>query len=101
MITRQVRSNNPGLTLIALSRTPVPADLPYLVLLCADQGQIDKPRLRRNKTLHLRAHRARIEIMDNIKPGRIVDEAFMCLAVGGRDDFRVGRLWNTLRRLFD
>jgi len=29
--------------------------------------------------------------VDNIKPGRVVDETFMRLAIGGRDDFRIGR----------
>src|ERR1700694_105206 len=97
MITRQVRSNNSGVKL-ALSRAPVarPSGSSLLVLLHADQGQIDKPRLRRNKTLHLRAHRARIEIVDNVKPGRVVDETFMRLAIGGRDRLGIGALRNRL-----
>jgi hypothetical protein len=52
-------------------------------LLHAHQRQIDEPGLRRNKTLDLRAHRAGIEIVDDVEPGGIVDEPLMRLAVGG------------------
>ena len=52
-------------------------------LLHADQGQIDEPRLRRDESLDLRAHRARIEVVNDEEPGRIVDQPLMGLAIGG------------------
>ena len=65
-------------------------------LLHAHQRQIDEPRLRRNKTLDLRAHRAGIEIVDDVEPGGIVDEPLMRLAIGGRDRLRIGRFRDRL-----
>src|SRR5437660_8131119 len=65
-------------------------------LLHAHQRQIDEPRLRRNKTLDLRAHRAGIEIVDDVEPRGIVDEPLMRLAIGGRDRRRIGRFRDRL-----
>src|SRR4029077_3166423 len=58
-------------------------------LLQADQSKIDEPGLRRDEPFDLRAHRAGIEIVDDKEPRRVVDEALMRLAIGGRDHLRI------------
>src|SRR6202171_6620878 len=79
-------------TACGISRRRVPRGSACSALLHADQGQIDEPRLWRDETPNLRTHRARVEIMDNIKPGRVVDETFMRLAIGSGDCFGIGGL---------
>src|SRR5882672_6145828 len=74
---------------------------PDACLLQADQGQIDEPRLRRHETLDLWAHCTRVEIVDDEKPGRIIDDALMRLAISGRNGFRIGRLGNRLERVLE
>src|SRR6266849_1946072 len=69
-----------------------------LLLLHAHQRQVDEPRLRRDKALHLRAHRARVEIVDNVEPGRIVDQTLVRLAIGRRDFLRIGGGLDRLQR---
>src|SRR6267378_2366396 len=76
--------------------TSRPRGSPSSVLLYTDQGQIDEPRLWRDESPDLRTHRARVQIVDNIKPGRVVDETFMGLAIGRRDCFGIGGLRNRL-----
>src|ERR1700733_16160911 len=45
-------------------------------LLHADKCQIDEPGLRRDKALHLGAHRARVEVVNDVKPWRVIDQPF-------------------------
>jgi hypothetical protein len=42
------------------------------ISLHADEAQIDEPGLRRDEALDLRTHRAGLEIVNDIEPGRIV-----------------------------
>src|ERR1700722_5633242 len=85
---RRLACTRPSIHLIAEPKT-MPAERANGSL-HTDQGQIDEPRLRRYKTLDLRTHRPRVEIVDDVEPGRVVDEAFVRLAEGSRDHFRIG-----------
>ena len=50
-------------------------------LLHTHQRQVEEPRLRRDEAFHFLCHRARIEIMHDEQPRRVVDEALMRLLV--------------------
>src|ERR1700738_1357107 len=65
--------------------------LTSFISLHANEGQIDEPGLRRDEALDLRTHRAGIEIVDDIEPGRIV-QPLVRLAIGFRNHFRIGAL---------
>src|SRR5262249_51408591 len=55
----------------------------------ADEGHIEEPRLRRYETLDLRGHGTGIEIMDDKKPWRIINEALVRLCKGLGNHFWV------------
>jgi hypothetical protein len=59
-------------------------------------GQIDELGLRRDEALDLRTHRAGIEVVNDIEPGRIV-QPLDRLTVGFVNHFRIGALGDCLQ----
>src|SRR3569833_2074936 len=67
-------------------------------LLQAHRGEDDEPGLRRDEAFQLWAERARIEVVDDVQPGRIVDQPRMRLTKALLDGLRIGRDLHRLQR---
>src|SRR5687767_10939321 len=60
-------------------------------LLDLDRGQVLEPALRGDEAAHPPAHGARVEVMDDPEPGRIIDQPLMRRAQQRLDAGRIGR----------